>query len=194
MGRTYWEETLTWATADGAAITNTTTETIIFPNITVPGGFMQDGRVLKATAYGRYSNVITAVPTITFKMRWGGITGTVLVTTAAIKTSPTAVTNAPWMLECLFQTRTNGGSGTIFGMGNVSLTVGTAPSINTVGGTTSLVDPGMVTILSSTGTTAPAAVTVDLTTDTALTMSAVWSAANAANSLTGHIYTLEALN
>lgn len=194
MPRQYWEETLAWATADGTAVANSTTEAIVFPNITVPGGFMQDSRVVKATAYGRYSNVITAVPTITFKLRWGGIAGTVICMSPAIKCSPTAVTNAPWMLEALIQTRSNGSSGTVFAMGNVSLTVGTAPSIQTVGGTTSLVDPGMVALLSSTGTTAPAAVTVDLTVDTALTLSAVWSAANAANTLTGHMYTLEALN
>jgi hypothetical protein len=35
---------------------------------------------------------------------------------------------------------------------------------------------------------------VDLTADTALSLTADWSAASASNTLTGHIYTVEGLN
>ena len=44
MSRQYWSETLSWATADGTAVNTTTTETIIFPNVTIPANYMQDGR------------------------------------------------------------------------------------------------------------------------------------------------------
>jgi hypothetical protein len=44
------------------------------------------------------------------------------------------------------------------------------------------------------GYDAPAAVTVDLTADTALSLTADWSAASASNTLTGMFYTIEALN
>jgi len=194
MSRQFWSETVSWATADGTAVANTTTETIVFPNVTIPANYMQDGRVLRVRAFGRYGNVVTSVPTLTFKLRWGGVAGTVIGQSPAIKTSPTAVTSAPWSLEAFIQTRSNGSTGTVFVMGDVVMTVGSAPSIQTVGGTTSLVDPGMTALISSTGTTIPAAVTVDLTADTALSLTAVWSAANASNTMTGHIYTIETLN
>jgi hypothetical protein len=44
------------------------------------------------------------------------------------------------------------------------------------------------------GFDAPAAVTCNLTADTALSVTADWSANSASNTLTGMIYTLEALN
>jgi hypothetical protein len=45
-----------------------------------------------------------------------------------------------------------------------------------------------------TGGTTPVAVTVDLTTDKALSLTATWGTADAANSIIGHMYTLEAMN
>jgi hypothetical protein len=46
----------------------------------------------------------------------------------------------------------------------------------------------------STGGTTPVVATVDLTVDTALSVTATWGTANAANSIQGHNYTLEVLN
>ncbi len=46
----------------------------------------------------------------------------------------------------------------------------------------------------STGGTTPVAVTVDLTADTALSLTATWGTSNAANSIQGLQYTIEALN
>jgi len=47
MSRQAWNETLAWATADGTAVHTTTTETILFPNVTIPANYMQDGRALR---------------------------------------------------------------------------------------------------------------------------------------------------
>jgi hypothetical protein len=52
MSRQFWNETLTWAVANGVAVANTTTETILFPSVTIPANFLQDGRVLRLTAQG----------------------------------------------------------------------------------------------------------------------------------------------
>jgi hypothetical protein len=188
MSRQFWSETITWATADGTAVANSTTEAILFPNITVPANFLQDGRVLRLTIYGRWSNVVTAVPTLTLKLRWGGVAGTIIAQTPAITTPAAATTSAPFKIEVTVQVRSNGASGTLFVMGEAVMTPGAAPVFGTVA------NYGLTALLSSTGTTVPAAVTVDLTADTALAVTAQWSAANAANSATGHIYTLEALN
>jgi len=188
MSRQSWEELLFWTTTDGTAVANTTTEGILFPNNTIPAGFMQDGRVLKVTASGRYSNVVTAVPTLVFAIRWGGVGGTVLCQSPAIVTSATAMTNAQWKMEAILQTRSNGATGTIFAQGHVMMGTNTTPTFGTV------TNYGVVALMGSAGVSTPAAVTVDLTVDTALSITADWSAANASNSITGHLLTIEAMN
>lgn len=177
MSRQFWQETLAWATADGAAIANTTTETIVFPNVTLPANYMADGRALELIAYGRLST--TATPTITFRLRWGGVAGTLLAVTEAI-TNGSAVTNVNWEIYLVIQTRANGSSGSLFVMGSATVhTSATAVVANVFG---------------VSGFDAPAAVTADLTADTALSLTAQWSAASASNTLTGHLYTLKSLN
>lgn len=185
MSRQYWAETVSWATADGVAVANTTTETILFPNITIPANFMQDGRALRITAYGRHST--TATPTLTFRIRWGGVSGTVLCASGAI-TAGSGVTAAMWRLEAIIQVRSNGSTGTIFCTGEVELAEDAA---NTVGSATNATAVGL---MGSAGVATPAAATVDLTADTALSVTVQWSAASASNTITGHNYILEALN
>lgn len=172
-----WVEGLFWATADGTAVANTTTETIIFPNVTIPANYMADGRAIRLRAFGKLST--TGTPTITFAIRWGGVSGTVLATSEAI-TCATGSANTAWSIEAIIQTRTNGATGTLFVMGDV--VVNLTASTNTSG------------TFGVSGFDAPAAVTVDLTADTALSITADWSAASASNTLTGHIYTGESLN
>lgn len=188
MSRQFWSETLAWATADGVAVANSVTEAIVFPNVTVPANYLQDGRVLRIKASGRWSNVVTAVPTLTFRLRWGGVAGTVLAASGAVITPATATTNAIWSVDLIIQTRLNGATGTVFTMGDLSMYEDAAPTFGTV------TNYGVVSPMGSAGVATPAAVTVDLTADTALSLTATWSAANAANTLTGHIYVVEALN
>lgn len=185
MSRQYWSETLAWATADGTAVANTTTETIIFPNITIPSNFLSDGRILRLKLYGRHST--TTSPTLTFAVRWGGVSGTVICQSGAITTGAT-VTAAMWSMEVLIQVRSNGSSGTVFAVGEVVVGEDAA---STVGSATNASAHGF---MGSAGVATPAAVTVDLTADTALSVTADWSAASASNTLTGHVYALEALN
>jgi hypothetical protein len=177
MSKQSWQESLAWATADGTAVANTTTETVIFPNVTIPGNYMQDGRVLRLRAFGKLST--TGTPTIIFAIRWGGVSGTLLATTEAI-TCANGAANTAWSLEAIVQTRTNGSSGTLLVMGDV--VVNLTASTNTSG------------TFGVSGFDAPAAVTVDLTVDTALSLTADWSAASASNTLTGMAYTVESLN
>lgn len=185
MSRQYFEEMLSWETADGSAIANTTTETIIFANKTIPANYMSDGRVLRITAYGRHSTTVT--PTLTFALRWGGVAGTILAQSGPI-TCGSTVTNAPWKLELLAQVRTNGATGTLFVMGEARVWD------DAVGSVGSATNAPAVAAMCSAGAATPAAVTVDMTADTALSLTADWSAASASNTLTGHLYTIEAPN
>ena len=133
MSRQYWSETVAWATASGTAVANTTTETILFPNVTIPGNFMQDGRVIRLTAMGSYGT--TSAPTLIWTVRWGGVSGTVIMKTGAVVTFSSAGSGssslAIWTLEALIQTRSNGSSGTLMGNGLVTLYSSTVPTAGT---------------------------------------------------------------
>lgn len=183
MSRQFWNETLAWATSDGAAISATTTETIIFPNVTIPANYLQDGRVLRLTAYGRHTAAST--PTLTFRVRWGGISGTVLCASGAMVCG--TVTAGMWKVEVLIQVRSNGSSGSVFAVGNARLG---EDATSTVGSAT---NAGAEDLMGSAGVATPAAVTVDLTADAALALTAQFGTAGS-NALTGHIYVIEALN
>ncbi len=192
MSRQFWNETLTWATASGTAVANLSVETILFPNITIPANFMQDGRVIRLRFFGAYGT--TATPTIIFSVRWGGVGGTVLSkSTAVTLTSGVgggASMTAPFCGEILIQVRANGSSGSLMTNGEVTMFTATAATAGTV------TQYGMPLPLASgsTGGTTPVAVTADLTADTALSLTVTWGTSNAANSIQGLNYTLEALN
>jgi len=175
MSRQFWSETLGWAVASGTAVANTTTETIIFPNITIPANFMQDGRVLRIRAQGQHST--TGTPTLILRLRWGGVSGTVICLSPTF-TCGSGVTANLWDTNIVIQTRSNGASGTLVAIGNIGVVGATVPS--------SLVCAG--------GSATPAAITCDLTADSALSITAQWGTASASNTLTGWNYFIEALN
>ena len=194
MSRQFWSETVSWATASGTAIATSTTETILFPNVTVPANFLQDGRCLRLRAFGAYGT--TATPTLLFTLRWGGVAGTVLGKTGAIVTTSGtgggASMTSPWSFEAIIQVRSNGATGTLFTMGEVNLytaVVGTAGTVTNYG-----MPAALTSGASAAPGTAPAVTTVDLTADTALSFTALWGTSNAANSIIGTNYTIEALN
>lgn len=185
MSRQFWSETLAWATASATAIASSTTETVLFPNITIPANYMQDGRSLRISVYGAYGT--TATPTLQFRVRWGGISGTVMAASGAI-TTPSgagggASMTALWNMRFNIQVRLNGATGTLMTMGEVGLfTTGTAAGLE------------YPLASGATGGTTPVVATVDLTADTALSITAVWGTSNAANSIQGISYNIESLN
>lgn len=192
ISRQYWAETIGWATASGTAIATSTTETILFPNITIPANYQSDGRVLRLTAYGAFGT--TATPTLQFRVRWGGVAGTVIAATGAITTASAAgggaSMTAMWSANAIIQVRANGSSGTVMTMGDIVTYSATALTAGTV---THYGQPSPL-VSGSTGGSTPVAVTVDLTADTALSLTAQWGTSNAANSIQGINYIIESLN
>jgi hypothetical protein len=176
MSRQFWTESLAWSTADGTAVTASATETIAFPNVTVPANFLQDGRQLECWAWGRFSTT-TGPPTLRFRVRWGGVAGTLLLDSGTI-TTVASVTGAVWKVYYRITTRANGSSGSLFGLGECILYGAVAPTVGSATGAPA------VAAMSAGGILVPAAVTVDLTADAALSLTATWSGAG--NSLTGH--------
>lgn len=193
MSKQYWEEALAWATASGTAIANSTTETILFPNVTIPGNYLQDGRALRLRAFGAYGT--TATPTLILSLRLGGVAGTVIAKSSTLTTTSAtgsgASMTAPWSFDAIIQTRSNGSSGTL--MSNGEAIFYTSSGTVLAGTVTNYGEP--VPLCSgSTGGTTPVAVTVDLTVDQALSFTATWGTANSANSIQGLNYIIESLN
>ena len=171
-----WEELIAGETdlADATAVASTTTETVLFPNITVPANYLSAGRKVRYRASGKLST--TATPTMTWALRWGGVSGTVICTSAAI-TMGSGVSNVIWNVDVTITVRSSGATGTVFVIGTVSC--GSAATL--------------INQMGSAGAATPAAVTVDLTADTALSLTADWSANSASNTITGMSRELEAL-
>lgn len=192
MSRQYWSETFIWSTTSGVVVANTTTETILIPNVTIPANYLQDGRRLRFRGFGVYGT--TATPSCILSLRWGGVAGTVLAKSAlnvlASAVGGGASMTAPFSFEIILQTRANGSSGSVMTNGEANWYV---PTLATAGTVTNYGMPIPITS-GSTGGSTPVAVTVDLTADTALSFTGTWSAANAANSIQVIDYSIEAMN
>lgn len=194
MSRQFWKETLTWAVASGTAVANSATETILFPNVTIPANYLQDGRALHLMAYGAWGTFSSAC-TFTYTLRWGGVAGTVIAKSAALVASASmgggASMTAPWSLDAYIQTRSNGSSGTLMTNGRIFHDSGSAPTQGTV----TNYSVGFPLVSGTTGGSTPVVATVDLTSDTALSLTiTLLTNANAANSIQGLQYYIESQN
>jgi hypothetical protein len=193
MSRQFWSETLTWATASGSPIATSVTETILFPNVTIPANYLQDGRCLRLRAFGAYGTFSTQ-GNWTFRVRWGGVAGTVLASSGGVVPTASfgggASMTALWSSEILIQTRSNGATGSLMTNGEGVLYSATVPT----GGTVTNYGEPFAIVAGTTGGSTPVAVTADLTADTALSFTLQMSSSNAANSIQGLNYTIEALN
>lgn len=187
MSRQFWEETLWWATSSGTAVANTTTETILFPDVTVPANYMQDGRALLLHARGQHSTLGSGTVSLVFSLRWGGVSGTLLCKTPTI-TQVISLTAAYWDLEIEMQTRSNGASGTLMCNGIARVFGATAPTVGSATGA-----PAIAPITNG-GQITPAAATVNLTADSGLSLTVTHGAASASNTVTGLQYSGMSLN
>lgn len=187
MSRQVWSETIFWSEADGSAVVNTTTETVLIPANTalIPANYLADGRLLRIWAFGKYSN--TSTPTMLFKLRAGGVGGTVLAQSAAV-TTPTTVTNATWTLEIYIQVRSNGSSGTVMANGNLQVFAAVAPTVASATGAAAS------TPMTAGGVTAPATASFDMTANQDITLTLTWGTANAANTALCNNFVVEAMN
>lgn len=161
-----WTECIAWAVASGATV-NSASETILFPNVTIPANYLQDGRCLWIKAFGQWTTT-GSTPTQIFAFRWGGVAGTLLAKTAAI-TTVASTTAACWDLDIVIQTRSNGSAGTVMANGVATMFAGVAPTIASATG------GAAVTPLTVGGVLAPAVATIDATADTALSCTSLSS-------------------
>jgi len=176
MGANNWVETLDSITSDGTQISNSTSETIICPDFSIPAYYMQPGRTLRIFATGVMSNVVTTPGTLTMRVRWGGVGGTLLCATAAQGLDTTARTNSAWLLEAWIVCRTAGATGTFM---NGGIFMG-----NVLSSTASNLLPALMGSAGAPLASANAAVTVDTTTAKLLSVTAQFSVSTNPTNLT----------
>lgn len=161
--------------------TNTTgAEAIIMPDKTIPAFYMVEGRIIRVTCRFKYSNVVTTPGSITFRVRWGGVAGTLLAATSAIALNTTAKTDLMGRLQCEIVCRARGASGSLLAMGAVDLAEQLAASNNATA--------FMGSAGGASGNT-PAAVTATTVVDTLLSIT--YQSTVATGSMTGMIYLVE---
>jgi hypothetical protein len=137
-------------------------------------GAMYVGQRWRLTAHGIFST--TSTPTLLLGFYYGGVAGTALAATAATTTGSAAAA-WPWRLELLMSVRSLGSSGTVWCQGWVDF-------------------PTSLTALTRTAIplTNAQLVTVNTTTNSALTTGAQWGTSSASNTLTCEDMIIEQLN
>ncbi len=187
MSRQFWSETLAWATASGATVTTTTTETILFPNITIPANYLQDGRSLRLRALGEYNTLGSGTVSRIITLRWGGVAGTVICKTGTV-TVLISASHWLWDVDLIMTVRSNGATGTVMGNGVARFFSGTAPTVGSATGAPA------VAAMTAGGALTPAVATLDLTADTALALTVTHGSNSSSDTSIGLNYTIEALN
>lgn len=186
-----WRNTLTSRrviAADGAQVLNTTTETIMIPDYSFAADSLEVGDLFEYTLMGSISTVITTPGTITFRLRWGGVAGTVLAASGAFAPDPTAaLTTGTYKIVWTVEVRAVGSNGTMFAIGDIDWPGDyDDASVTTLKGN---LDMGMAP------PTAPAQVTgLSTLALTALSPTVAFSVSTATTQLTNHIGFLESLN
>lgn len=181
---TSWEEVIYRATADQTQVLNTTSEADMLTAGEVPviqPGYMQVGRVLCWTIWGRSTTVATTPGTIIFRLRWGTLAaGTVLVASKAQRPKTTTSTNMAVWMQIILTCRAVGATGSAFAMGQSQLA-------NTIGDAASIQE--------AVWPDAPAAVTFDTTTAAVACRPTIQhSVATATTAWTTHMAKLESMN
>lgn len=110
-------QTLFVMPSPAAAITGNT-EALLVPDVPVLANFMYPGRLLHGRVFGKASCVVTTPGTQTFKLRWGGIAGTVLATSAALTQNVAAQTDDTWLFDFYVQCISAGVLGTFLTYGH----------------------------------------------------------------------------
>ena len=188
-----WQETIINTSVDGAALGNSAVATSILggagtgasqAKITLPANYLQVGKMLKVSAMGRISTLVTTPGTFTLDIRFGAI---VVANGGAMSMNIVAKANVPWFLEWVLTCRAIG-SGTLANFMHQGLWTSEAvigAPLPTVGGAGTHMLPNAAPAV-GTGFDSTAAQTVDLF--------GTWQTASASNTITLHQFKVESLN
>ena len=123
-------------------VTGTTAETALMASTTIPANALAVGTVLRPWAAGSLTVAASTTPTITFRLRWGGLGGVELWTVSwSMGSSGSPYTNS-WVKDLSVVCASVGGSGSVETdgwTGNGSGFFVSAPALATIDTTTSKV-------------------------------------------------------
>jgi hypothetical protein len=178
-----WQSSISRISADGAQVLNSTSEAIMVPDYSLPASWVYGGKQLKYVLWGRVSTVVTTPGTIIFRLRFGGLAGTLLVTSKSQRPKTTVSTNMAAYVEMLVTFRRPGNAQT----SGVAIAMGSCIMGNTIGDAAAAGE--------AVWPDAPAEVTSGLNTDAggALTPTVQFSVATATTAWTTHMARLEDL-
>jgi hypothetical protein len=181
-----WQETLEAISANGTQISNSTSETIICNDFNIPGYYMAPGRTIRIWAAGVMSNVVTTPGTLILRVRWGGVSGTVLLQSGAQGLDTTARTNSLWAMLCYITCQSAGASGTFMSSGIMWCNVLSSTAAN--------LEPALLGSAGAPLASGNAAVTCDTTVSKLLSVTAQFSVSTNPTNLTCQNRTIEVLN
>jgi hypothetical protein len=157
-GSNWWGTQLN-PTLTAATVANTASETVV-GTFTIPANDAVAGGVYRMVMYGTASS--TGTPTITFRVRLGGVAGTALATFGAVTTSSGA-SNQAWQMSTNLFCVAPGSSGTWSAYSSLAQQIASATGVAT------------------SNTMTNGTVTANSTTSLTLVVTAQWSAASASN-------------
>ena len=179
MGSTLTNTNSLYSIYANVAVANTVTETDIINTAssidskTLVADFLTQGKVICIKAMGFYSTTVNN-PTLRFRVRIGGIAGTVVLDSTAVA-GGVSTSNRGWKLEGLINVRTTGATGTVFAQGQV-VTFQTA---------TAVTNQDLVNTATQ---------TIDTTVSQAIVLSVEWQTADAGNTITCTVCTIESVS
>jgi hypothetical protein len=182
-----WVECLVSAQGDGTQISDSSVAASLLPaaaKITLPTNFFYIGRVLRVTACGRISNVVTTPGTLTLDFRLGSV---VAFNGGAMQLSTTAHTNVPWWWSVLLTCRAigSGTSANLMGQADFFSQAANISGADTTTGHSHLLNPN----------SAPGVGTgFDSTTTNQVDMFGKFSVTTDPTQITLHQFILESLN
>lgn len=181
-----WQETLVNATSDGPTLTAAAAASCIptAARITLPNNYFFVGRMLRITATGRISSVITTPGTARFDVRIGAVV--VFDSQPILLDTSAAYTNVGWKLDLLLTCRAigSGTSANIIGQGVWTCTDILGTPTPAPRGALSAILPWNAAPAVGTGFDSTAASTLDM----------FFTQTVATGSLTVHQYMVESLN
>lgn len=150
----------------GNTIANTGggTETAFASTYTIPANSLTVGQVIRLRTRGVYSTALVA-PTIIGRVRFGGVAGTLLITTGTVSALVGASSNLGWQADISITVNTIGGTGTMEVQGNLLFATAATAALTII----------PVNL---------AAIAVDTTSPSDLVMTVEWGTASVDNTIT----------
>jgi hypothetical protein len=105
-----------------AIVQNTTSETVLMNNTTIPANALGVGTVMANWTAGSVQIPANSTPTVTWRLRWGGLTGTVLATSQWNFGTSSSSYILPWVWEFKTVGVSTGSSGSAQINGWISVT------------------------------------------------------------------------